>query len=442
MEYTVEAVSSVKRSIKVHVPEEEVLASLSATTAMYRKDADIKGFRKGKAPSTLIEGKFKKQITAEATTDLVNLHINEILGELKVSPVSRIDFDGGEMEKGQAFEYTISFEVMPEFELPVYEGVSVEEEAAVVNEAEIEAVMDRVRNNAAELVDVTTPRKPVNGDVVVVSFKARQDGAVIPGLEADNFELSLGEGHALEAFEEMVKTLEPGQSTQGPMSFPDDFLNTELAGKTVDMELTLHAVKEKQLPPLTDELAKKAGGFESVEKMREAITKSYMESRRQLHRSTAQKKFLDALLAQVSLEIPPSLLGRHLDNLVGDAVHRAERQGKTLQAVTGMDAEAYRAHVTPQAEELARAEILLLTVARKEGLEVTEQEVDFHFRQLAARMGQDFHELKQFYSQHGLIFEVRDKLLADKAMERMYSKVNVVEVPATPAEAPAEAADA
>ncbi|AGW13889.1 trigger factor [Megalodesulfovibrio gigas] len=437
MEYTVEAVTSVMRSIKVHVSEDEVHASLAATTAMYRKDVDIKGFRKGKAPTSIIEGKFKKQIAAEATTDLVNLHINEILGELKVSPVSRIDFDGGEMEKGQTFDYTIRFEVMPEIELPAFEGTTVEEETPVVNEAEIEAVMDRIRNNAAEVVPVETPRKPVNGDIVVVSFKARKDGAVIPGLEAENFELSLGEGHALEPFEEMVKTLEPGQSTVGPMTFPDDFLNTELAGQTVEMDLTLYTVKEKKLPPLTDELAKKAGGFESVEKMREAITKSYMESRRQLHRATAQKKFLDALLAQVSFEIPPSLLGRHLDNQVGEAVHRAERQGKTLEAVTGMDPEAYRAHVTPQAEELARAEIFLLAVARKEGLEVTEQEVDFHLRQLAARMGQDFHELKQFYSQHGLIFEVRDKLLADKAMERMYSKVNVVEVPASAAEAQA-----
>ena len=437
MEYTVEDVTSVKRSIKVHVPEDEVHASLAATTAMYRKDVDIKGFRKGKAPTSIIEGKFKKQIVAEATTDLVNLHINEILGELKVSPVSRIDFDGGELEKGQAFDYTISFEVMPEIDLPAYEGTTVEEEAPVVNEAEIEAVMDRIRNNAAEVVPVEMPRKPVNGDIVTVSFKARKDDAVIPGLQADNFELSLGEGHALEPFEEMVKTLEPGQSTAGPMTFPDDFLNTELAGQTVEMDLTLHAVKEKKLPPLTDELAKKAGGFESVEKMREAITKSYMESRRQLHRATAQKKFLDELLSRVSFEIPPSLLGRHLDNLVGEAVHRAERQGKTLEAVTGMDPEAYRAHVTPQAEELARAEIFLLTVARKDGVEVTEQEVDFHLRQLAARMGQDFHELKQFYSQHGLIFEVRDKLLADKAMERMYSKVNVVELPAAQAEAPA-----
>lgn len=436
MQYTVDDVSAVKRSIKVHVPQDEVHASLAATTAMYKKDADIKGFRKGKAPASVIEGKFKKQIVAEATTDLVNLHINEIISELKANPVSRIDYDGGELEKGSEFEYTISFEVMPEFDLPPVEGLEVEEEQPEVDENEIQAVIDRIRGNAAEVSPVMENREPVDGEIAVVSFKALLDGEVLPGLQADNFELTLGEGQALGEFEEMVKTLKPSDTTSGPMTFPDDFLNTELAGKTVDMEVTLHAIKEKKLPELTDDLAQKAGGFENVEKMREAITKSYMESRRQLHRASAQKKLLDSLLEQVEFEIPPSLLDRHLDNMVGQATHRAESQGKTLEAVTGMDPEAYRESVREQAEDMARSEIFLLTLARQEGVEVSEQEVDFHFRQMAARSGQDFHELKQLYMQHGLIYEVRDKLLADKAMERLYSKVKVVEVPTTDAEEP------
>lgn len=435
MEYTVDAVSPVKRRIQVTVPVEEVEASLAATTALYRKDADIKGFRKGKAPSSIIEGKFKKQIIQEATTDLVNLHINEIVGELKVNPVSRIDFDGGQLERGQAFTYHISFEIMPEFDLPVYEGLEVEEETAVVNQDEVAAVIERIRNNAAEFVTTTENRQPRDGDTVVVRFKAVKDGEAIPGLEADNFELVLGEGHALAAFEDMVKTLYPEQSAQGPLVFPEDFLNTELAGQTVDMEVKLYAIKEKILPPVDDALAKKAGGFESVEKMQEAIDKSYLESRRQLHRAAAQKKLLDALMAQTSFDVPEAMLERHLERMVGEAVHRAERQGKTLEAVTGKDPEAYREEIRPQAEEMARTEIFLLTVARKEDVQVTEQEVDFHFRQMAARMGQDFNELKHFYTQHGLIYEVRDKLLADKAMERMYAKVTVKPVPAASPEA-------
>ncbi len=442
MEYTVESVSPVKRSIKVLVPQEEVHASLAATTAMYRKDADVKGFRKGKAPASVIEGKFKKQIVSEATTDLVNLHINEIVSELKANPVSRIDYDGGELEKGKDFEYTISFEVMPEFDVPSFEGLEVEEAVPAVDENEIAAVIDRIRGNAAEVTQVMESRQPKDGEIAVVSFKAMLDGEALPGLQADNFELTLGEGQALGEFEEMVKTLTPSNATSGPMTFPDDFLNTELAGKTVDMQVELHAIKEKVLPELTDDLAQKAGGFENVEKMREAITKSYLESRRQLHRAGAQKKLLDELLAKVEFEIPPSLLDRHLDNMVGQANHRAESQGQTLEAATGMDPEAYRESVQAQAEDMARSEIFLLTVARQEGVEVTEQEVDFHFRQMAARAGQDYHELKQFYMQHGLIYEVRDKLLADKAMERLYSKVNVKEVEAKPEEGEAAADDA
>ena len=118
MEYQIEELSPVKRSVKVEVPEEEVHAALGATIALYQRQTNMDGFRKGKVPSSIIEGRFKQQIYTEATTDLVNTHINQIMNELRVKPVSKIDYDGGEMERGKPFSYTLSFEVMPEFELP------------------------------------------------------------------------------------------------------------------------------------------------------------------------------------------------------------------------------------------------------------------------------------------------------------------------------------
>ena len=211
MEYQVEEVSPVTRKISVQVPVEEVHAAISATVALYRRDVDVKGFRKGKVPSSVIEGKYRKKIIGEATTDLVNLHINEIMGELKATPVSGIEFDGDELVRDQPFEYALSFEVMPEFDIPSYAGIEVEEEIPEVDEKEVEAVFERMRSQLAELEPINEDREPQDGEIAVIDFKALKNGELFENFAADNFELPLGEGQTLGEFEDAIKSLKPGE---------------------------------------------------------------------------------------------------------------------------------------------------------------------------------------------------------------------------------------
>jgi len=429
MEYKVEEISPVKRAVHVSVPEEEVQAALGAAIAMYQRSTNIDGFRKGKVPASVIEGRFKKQIATEATTDLVNVHINQILGELKLQPLSGIDYDGETMERGVPFDYTLKFEVMPEFVLPEYEGVTVEEEEPEVDEEQVQAVFDRIRNQMAELVETPEKRNPVDGDVVQVNFAAlNEDGSAIEGIHAENFQLSLGEEQSLPAFEDIVKKMLPGEVLEEEMTFPEDFLNKDLAGKTVTMRVKLHNIKEKKLPEVDDELAQKAGGFKSVEQMREAVRSSYLESRKQLYRSAAQKDLLDNLLAQVEFPLPESLVEANLDRLVESHVNKLEQRGRSLES-TGTTEEQLREELRSQAEDMAKSEIFLLTVAKREALEVSEQEIDFYFRQLAQRMGEDFNQLKKYHMDNNLIIPVHNRLLSDKAMELLYGKADVKPVP-------------
>ena len=434
MDYTIEEVSPTQRKVVVNVPQDEVEASLKATIALYRRSADMKGFRKGKVPSSVIEGRYKKQIYTEATTDLVNLHINEIMGELKLAPVSGIDFDGKELVKGEAFDYSFSFEVMPDFEIPDYSGIEVEEEKVEVKEDEIEAVVERVRKQLAEIVDVDEKREPRDGEIAVITFQAEKDGKPLDEVKAENFDLPLGEGQALEVFESIVKKLKPGEIGQEDMTFPEDFMNQDLAGQTVSMRVTLKAIKTRVLPEKDDDFAKKAGGFESVDKMREAVENSYMESRKQLSRSKAQKKLLDKALSMVDFPVPESMVNRHVDRMFNELSGRLEGQGKSVASL-GKTEEELREGFKADAEDLSRSEIFLLAVAKKEGIAVSEQELDFFFQQMAARTGDNFNQLKRFHMENNLMHAVQDRLLADKAMELVYSRAAIKEVE------PAEAAE-
>jgi len=192
----------------------------------------------------------------------------------------------------------------------------------------------------------------------------------------------------------------------------------------------------------------KSLGKDSVDALRAAITESYTQSRARLSKSAAQKSLLDSMLKMVTFELPPSLVETQMRTLMGDMASRLERQGRSLQAL-GKSMEELRKELQPQAEELTRAEVLLLSIAKKEGLEVSETEVSTQLYRFALESGEDFKALREEYERSGMIFVLRDRLLADKAMDLVYERAKVTEVEPKPAptaepvaDTPAEGQDA
>ncbi|GAB6059272.1 trigger factor [Desulfonatronum parangueonense] len=440
MQYEVLEPSSVKRTVKIVTPPEEVNSALAVAIALYRRDAEIKGFRKGKVPASIIEGMFKKKIYDEATNDLINCHINEVINELGVTPLSRIDVDSELIVRDQPFEYTISFEIAPQFELPPYEGIAVEQEKAVASDVETQKVLDRIRNNMAEIVPLEEDRPAQDGDLVVVDFQAFDQGVPIDEVKAENFQIELGQGGALPAFESMIQGLKAGQNTESEITFPPDFLNEAFAGKTVTMNVTLKEIKQKKFPEFDALFAKRAGEFESMEQLREAIQKSYLETRNQVNKSAAQKKILDTLTSQVDFELPESMVNDQIDRMVMEMKNRLERIGKNIEAM-GMPMEQIREQFRAQSESLVKSQLFLLAVATKEGFRVSPMEQDAFFRDMAQKTGQDFQGLKHFHEQNNLMPAVTDRILSDKAIEFIYSKAKVTEVEATPAQDQANAGE-
>lgn len=426
MEYTLEDISPVKKKVQITVDPKEVDAAIMAAVALYRTTVQIDGFRKGKVPASVVEKRFHEKIYQEAKQDLVNVHINEVVTGLAVTPISSIDFDGKDLVRDEAYVYSISFEVLPTFELPAYEGLEVDQEKVEIKDAEVDEVIGRILRDRSELVPVEGRGPAVNGQVVELDFAAFENGTPIDGISAQNFQLSLGENQSLESFEDLVKTVPYGEEKEGEITFPADFIAKDLAGKTVTMKVKVHAIKERKLPEMDDALAKSVG-YETVEKLRAGIVESYKNSREGLNRAAAQKTLLDRLLKLVDFELPESMLQTHVRTLVAETRSRLERQGKSLDSI-GKTLEQLLADARPEAENITRAQVFLLSVAAKEGLEVAENEVDMHLMQMCYRSGEDFKEVKEAYVRSGMIFTLRDRLLSDKAMDAIYAKSKVTEV--------------
>ncbi len=439
MEYDVKEVSPVQREVEVKVPVEEVNAALTTTVALYRRGQEVKGFRKGKAPAQVIESKFKARIVGEATTDLINYQINEIMSALSLQPMSRIDVDADSLERDQEFTYKISFEVAPELDLPDYGNLKVDEVAVEVSDDDIAQVEQRILERAAEVKTLDDARPAKDGEIVTVSFAALKDGEVFDGIKAESFDLELGSEQALQEFEELVKTLAPGQEGEKEVTFPEDFINPSMAGQTLTMRAKVHAVKTKIIPELSDEVAKKAG-FESVEKMRQGIRESYEQSRGQMHKSEAQKSLLDSMCDGLDFPLPPSMVEDRLDRMIADMESHLDRQGKSLSSL-GKSLEELRNDQREEAEAACRSELVLLAVAKKENLDVTPEEIDQTLAKVAMQTRQPFQELKRYYEEHNLLVPLKDRILADKAMDLVYDKAQVTKVaPGDKKDAPEKAA--
>lgn len=434
MEYTAEDISPVRKKVLITTDPQEVEAAIMGAVALYKTSVQIDGFRRGKAPASVIEQRFRDKIYEEARQDLINVHINEVMQKLDASPLSGLTVDAkGAFERGQGYSYSIEFEVLPDFPLPPYEGLEVEQEKVVEDEKELQAVLDRILRDNATLEPVAGDAPARDGQIANLDFAAFEHGEPLEGVKAENFDLALGEHQALEDFEALVKTVPAGGEREGEITFPKDFIAANLAGKTVTMRVRVHAVKERKLPALDDALAKRMGQ-ESVARLKEVIARSYAKSRFELNKSVAQKTLLDRLLKMVEFELPPALLETAMRTLLGDMAARLERQGRSLESL-GKSAEELRKELRPQAEELARSQALLLRIARKEGLEVSETEVSTQLYQMCLRSGEDFKTTRETYERSGMIFVLRDRMLADKAMDLVYAKAKVTEVEPKAAEA-------
>ena len=382
VEYTVEDLSPVKKKVAITTDPKEVEAAIMGAVALYKTSVQIDGFRKGKVPASVIEQRFRDRIYEEARQDLVNVHINEVMSKLDVTPVSGINMVDGEpvMERGKGMNYSIEFEVLPTFDLPPYEGMEVEQEKTIVDDAEVEEVVERIRRDRAKLVPVDGDGPAVDGQVANIDFCAYENGQPLEGIKADGFDLALGEKQALEDFENLVKTIKLGCEAEGDITFPEDFLAKDLAGKTVT-----------------------------------------------INKGSAQKSMLDKLVKMVEFELPPSMVDVQARTLLADMRARMERQGKSLDSL-GKTEEELLKEVQPQAEEITRMQVLLLAIAKKEGLDVNEQEVNAQLYQLCMRSGEDFKQVREAYEKSGMIFTLRDRILADKAMDAIYAKAQVKEV--------------
>ena len=435
MEYKVEDLSPIKKKIQVTVPTPDINKAIDVALAEYARTTRLPGFRKGKVPPSLIESRYRREVYSEAMTSTVDKSISQIFEELKIKPASKVELDHEDPERNQPFKFSIEFEIFPEFDLPEYKGLTVEEYKAEVAEEEIEATLARIRESLAETLPLEEARAPVNGEVAYVDFAAYDNGEPVKSMAANNYQIILGQEEAVPELEDLVKTLKPGESGEREITFAKEMVNPDIAGKSLLLKVTLQGIAQRKVPELNDELAQRLGAG-TVENMRASILDSYRANRKAEAREVAQDKLLQQLLDAVDYPLPESLVEHHAKVVIDELKRRKTR----IQEAGAEEevSEEVKSQARKDAEGYVKGQIMLLAIAEKENLDVSSEELERRLEDLARRSGMEAQALKRYYIEHNLIHSLRDRMLTEKALNTIYGAAVVTEVDAPAPDAPAE----
>lgn len=435
MEYKVEDLSPVKKKIQITVPTPDINKAIDKALAEYASSVRLPGFRKGKVPMSLIESRYRREVFSEAMTGIVDSSISEIFEELKIKPASKVELDHEDPQRNMPFKFTVEFEVFPTFGLPEYKGLAVEEYKVEVSEKQVEDTLTRIQESLAEIVPVKELRLPVDGDVAYVDFAAYENGEPVKSMAANNYQVILGKGEAVPELEELIKTLKPGESGEKEITFSDEMMNKDIAGKKLTLKVTLQGIAKREVPEINDAMAERLGAG-TIANVRATLIDSYLANQKNEAKEVAQDKLLQQILDSVDYPLPGSMVEHHANVLINEMKNRASAKGDP--APEEEVSEELKAMARKDAESYVKGQIMLLTIADEEKLEVTSEEIERRLESLAQRSGMDANSLKQYYVQQNLIYSLRDRMLTEKALDVIYTAAVVTEVDAPAPDAQTE----
>lgn len=441
MKYTKEELSPTKVKVVVNVEADEINAAISAGVAMQQKGISLHGFRKGHVPAGVIEKRFKAQIYSDAANDLTNVHLNKILDELKLTPVTGLKVTPTPIviERDTPVEYTVEFEHLPVFDLPAYDGLEVEQSRfSTMSDEEVNKFMASLREKNSRLLPVDGEGPAQDGDYVNLDFSVVVDGKEVTSSKGIDY--VVGQEGAFAPLDELIRSARVNEDTEKEVTFPEDFMLESVRGKTGVMKAHVYAIR-RMVRPTEEELVTKFKMKDLGELRAEAIN-LLVQQKNALARSEAQTKLLEKLLKMVDYALPETLVESELDVFVQRETQRAMQVGKTL---SDEQIKEIREKNTEKAQQQVKTYVLLRKIADNENLQTTERELQMEVARQAQQMaanGQNVNpqDLYKYYAENGMLFSVRDQLLINKAVEAIYAKASVtmVDEDAAPADAAAE----
>ena len=393
------------RKLTVTVESTKVATERRRELTKIRKTTRIKGFRKGKVPTHVIEERYGPLIDERTLTALVNTGFRLAVEQHNLATIGEPVVSEVDYESGERLSFRVDVEVMPQINLVRIGDFRIERPEIEITEEAIGEMLEKVRSDRAILNPVE--RKPEDGDVVSVVIQAAPDSkdSLTETLSEEKpYSFEIGAGFAIPDGEEAIRTLEPGQDGTFGVSYPEDFGAETLAGTTQSLNIRLDDVRSKRLPEADDDFAREVGDFKTMDELRAAIEEDLLAHKKREADDIVQEKLIDSIIDANPFEVPPSLLSHYLE--------------RVLDAPDDADAdrvEEARQSVTPAVERQIKKDLILENVIKSEGLEPSSEEFDEHLSEMGEARGLSLVEVRRQLAKEKQLEAVRHRLAIDRA---------------------------
>jgi len=359
---------------------------------------NIPGFRRGKAPRSMVERYYGEQVLYE---DAINFACAEAydnaIDENDLHPVDRPEIDIVQLESGKSFIFTATVTVKPDVELGQYKGLSVQKEAVAVTDEDVENELKRIQERNSKLINIED--RPVqNGDTVNIDFEGSIDGVPFKGGEAKGYTLVIGSGTFIPGFEEQLIGANINDEVTVNVTFPDDYHSEDLKGKPAVFKVKINEIKFKQLPEINDEFASDVSEFETLDEFKADIRAKLTEQAQ----ARADRKFEDDIIKlavdNAACDIPEVMINRRLDDMMRQLDMQLRYQGMNLEGylqMMGTDMEKFRADYRDSALEDVKTQLVLEKIAEVENIIASPEEFDAELEEMAKRYNQQVEEMKK-----------------------------------------------
>ena len=397
-----------------------------AINAVYKKQVkkiNVQGFRKGKAPRRIIEKMYGTEVFYDdAIQDCYPDALYDAAKEADVKIVAVESLEALEAGK-EGFTFKATIVVEPTMEIKDYKGLEIEKKSTEVTDELVNEELDKVRERNSRMVTVED-RPAQNGDTAVIDFEGFVDGEAFEGGKAENYNLSLGSGNFIPGFEEQIVGHSTGEEFSINVKFPDEYQAEELKGKDAEFKINLHEIKAKELPEVDDEFVQDVSDKETVDEYKAELKETVANRLKDEAEKDVDDQIADKLIDLLEGEIPEAMFDNQANDMVRDFEMRLRSQGMDMQTYMqymGMDVNALKDMYRKDAEKRVKLRLALQTIADKENVEVTEDDLDDEYSKMAEAYKMDVEKVKAAVPADSLTEDVR----VQKALDIVKNTANI-----------------
>ncbi len=418
------------RTVEVTIPADIVSKAMRSTVKRYTKQARIPGFRAGKVPESLIRARFAEGIRQEVLEAVLPQHFQQAIAEGGYKLVSQPQVVDMRMEDNEPLWFKASFEVLPEFSVEGYNDVKVDKPDATFSDEDFNTELERVRDSRSTMEPVTEERPLADGDWAqitlrgeVKSAEGETEAAPAEPIEGEDVMLEIGGKNTLEAFSAALRGATVGQELKFEFTYPADFGEQRLAGKTVAYDVVVKGIKRRVQPELNDDFAKELGDYDSYDEFVTQFRSNLQKEKDRRTMAETRDKLLEALVARYDFPVPESMLQQQIDIRLDRGLRALAAQGMKEADMKRLDFPRLRAAQRDAAASEVKSLLILDRIADAEQITVSDEDLNRELEMLSLQLREPVEALRTRLTADGSIARIREQLRRDKTAALLYERL-------------------